>query len=261
MTPLLRAIIDNNETELQDPGFVAKWCDIPDKLGFRPLEIAQFLGKYKLAQLLGGSLPHSFSLHPNGIKKPVTFSLQAFERALGIRYRPFLTFASYQQFEETVNQCPYLLRNRFLAKDNYRWMACYKQELSAGIVARMCIRWISISIGYGAFAEEDMAEGTFIGEYTGIVRRLYRSRRDQNPYCFHYPSKWWSCKCFMIDAMHEGNLTRFINHSADPNLHPLCLVDRNLLHQVLVANRHIKKGEQLTFDYGEDYWMKRRSPS
>lgn len=258
MTPLHRAVIEDDENKLNDPAFIAQWYLAPDRLGFTALEVAQFLGKYRLAHLLGGIMPQSFSLHPNGIKKPITLSLQGFEKALGIRYRPFLTFKSYQNLQETVENCPFLLRSRSLSSDNYQWTSHYYSELTTGKVAPICIQWIDIAIGYGAFATEDIAEGSFIGEYTGVVRRLYRRFPDHNPYCFHYPSKWWSLKYFVVDAMREGNLTRFINHSQSPNLKPLCLVDRRLLHQVLVANRAIKKGEQLTFDYGEDYWIKRK---
>lgn len=259
MTPLHQAVIEDHLTELEDRAFVEKWRDFPDRFGFTALEIAQYLGKYEAMRQLGGKLPCVFKALPNGAKKAVELSFEGFEKAFGIRYRPFLTFDSYAAFTRVLQQCPYILLSRYLASENYAWGQKYHSEISSGATAAMIIQWIDPTLGYGAFAAEDLFSGEFIGEYTGIVRQLYRRHPNHNPYCFHYPTKLWSLNYFTIDSMKEGNLTRFINHSTQPNLQPLCTVDRGLLHLVLVANREIKKGEQLTFDYGEDYWLKRKS--
>lgn len=258
MNPLLQAIVENNDNELKNRELIDKWINIPDKWGYLPLEIARYLGKYDAAKLLGGKFPEVFKLEPHGAKKPVELSLEGFEKSLNIRYRPFLTFSSYSFFIQVLNQCPYILRSRSLASDNYEWTKTYYQELIEGQIAPICIKWIDPTLGYGAFATENIMKGQFIGEYTGIVRQLHRRHPDHNPYCFHYPTKFWSLKYLTVDSMKEGNLMRFINHSNQPNIHPLCLVDRRLLHQVLIAKRMIKEGEQLTFDYGEDYWIKRK---
>lgn len=250
MTPLHHAVIEGDMGKLKDSDFIAQWRDIPDSLGFTPLEIAKLLGKYAAMVLLGGELPTAFRLHPNGIKKPIQFPLAGFEKSLGFHYRPFLTFPSYKQLEEVVNQCPYLLRSPILATDQHKGASLYDAEIWQGKTAPICIKWIDIKWGYGAFAECDIPEGTCIGEYTGVVRRLYRKHPDHNPYCFHYPTKFWSFKYWTVDALHEGNITRFINHSNSPNLTPGCVVDRKLLHIVFLANRLIKQGEQLTFNYG-----------
>jgi uncharacterized protein len=259
MNPLLRAVIESDFVQLKNQAFVDQWCDVPDRFGFTPLEIARYLGKDEVVELLRGKSDKVFKLQPHGGKHPVELSLDGFEKALNFRYRSFLTFPSYHFFMQVLKQCPYILRNRSIASENYEWMETYRQEVLEGKTARIYIKWINPEIGYGAFAAEEILKGQFVGEYTGIVRRLYRSHPDHNPYCFHYPTKWWSLKYFIVDSMREGNLTRFINHSDHPNLQPLCLVDRRLLHQVFVANRTIKQGEQLTFDYGEDYWNKRNS--
>lgn len=260
MTPLHRAVIEDNLEALQNKEFIDAWKDIPDQLGFTALEIARFLGKYEAVELLGGHLPDSFLLHPNGLENPVKLSLQGFEKSLGFRYRPFLTFPSYDFFKQVISQCPYILRSQRIASDNYAWEKHYHQEIVHGEIAPIVIKWIDPVLGYGAFAMEDIEKGQFIGEYAGIVRQLHRRYPDQNPYCFHYPTKWWSLKYFTIDSMKEGNLMRFINHSSRPNLQPVCAVDRKLLHLILVARRAIKQGEQLTFDYGRDYWMRRNQP-
>lgn len=258
MTPLHQAVLDNDIVKLADAAFMDKWRVVPDSLGFTALEIARLLGKYEAVKLLGGTLPGLFRLQPNGMKEPVELSLEGFEMALGFHYRPFLTFRSYDLLKDVVHQCPYILRCSSIASENYEWAKKFALEIGEGKTASIYIKWIDATLGYGAFAEEDIAEGSFVGEYTGVVRRLYRKHPDQNPYCFHYPTKLWSMKTYTVDSMREGNLIRFFNHSNKPNLLPFCAVDRGLLHLVFVAACDISKGEQLTFDYGEDYWMRRK---
>jgi len=56
-----------------------------------------------------------------------------------------------------------------------------------------------------------------------------------------------------IDGYYYGNLSRFINHSCDPNLQVLSIHVENreilLPRVVLFSTREIKAGEELTFDY------------
>jgi histone-lysine N-methyltransferase SUV39H len=61
---------------------------------------------------------------------------------------------------------------------------------------------------------------------------------------------------YTIYAAAYGNISHFINHSSDPNLHIFnvwinCL-DPNLPRLCLFAGRDIAKGEQLTFNYCQD---------
>ena len=257
MTPLHRAVIEDNFSELENRAFIDKWQNVPDRLGFTALEIAKYLGKYQAVELLGGRLPNSFKLQPNGAGKPVELSRSGFEKALGFQYRPYSIFSSYSFFKDVINQCPYILRSHSLASENYEWEKLYHDEISEGKTVSIVVKWIDPVLGYGAFVAENIQEGQFVIEYAGAIRQLSRKHPDQNPYCFHYPTKFWSLKYLTIDSMKEGNLSRFINHSTHANLQPLCVVDRKLLHLIFVAKHAIKQGEQLTFDYGDDYWMRR----
>ena len=63
---------------------------------------------------------------------------------------------------------------------------------------------------------------------------------------------------FVIDAEKGGNLTRFINHSDQPNLEPIGVFWKGSLHIILRSLKKIQKGEQLTYDYGADYWSRRK---
>ena len=56
---------------------------------------------------------------------------------------------------------------------------------------------------------------------------------------------------FVIDARFIGSTARFINHSCDPNAAAeRWLAADHTLHIVIVAQRPIAIGEELTIDYG-----------
>ena len=96
------------------------------------------------------------------MKAPVELSLEGFEKALGIRYRPFFMFYSYPWLGEITRQCPYILRNRLLASDNYAWARTFQNEIAEGKTAPIYIKWIDNTLGYGAFAAENIAKGAFV---------------------------------------------------------------------------------------------------
>lgn len=254
--PLHKAVLEDDRLAV-DRFKDSKWQSVCDKMGFTPLEIARLLGRQHCAELLGGSFPTAINVQMKGEKKPAPFSLEEVSQAFGIRYYPSLAFQSYAALEEAIAQCPYLLRCSWLIKENHEWANAYREELSSGMTRRICIKWINDILGYGAFLEEDVSPGMFIAEYTGLVRRLYADQPDHNAYCFAYPTRLWCRKNFIIDALRQGNVTRFFNHSEKPSLETLCAVDRGLLHQVFIAEKHLKSGTELTFNYGEDYWVRR----
>lgn len=257
MTPLHQAVIEGNEPLVEALALSEEMKRSVDPLGFTPLELAQFLGKKRCMKLLGYRYPRSIQVQYKEEPLSILVPLEAFESDFDLHYRPFLYFPNYAALEKSVRNCPYVLRNRWLVKDNYEWTERYRPQFSQGYVAALSVGWVDEVLGYGAFAEEDIAQGEYVGEYTGLVRRVSRFRAELNGYCFHYPTRFWSFHYYVVDAVHEGNEISFVNHSDKPNLQPLCLVDRGLLHLVLVAKRDIAKGEQLFFNYGEDYWRTR----
>lgn len=257
LTPLHRAVIAGDEAGVKKLAGNPMYCEVSDTLGFSALELAQLLGQQECQKLLLGAAPAKIRLKLKDSLTISEISVTEFERLFNLTYRPFLTFSSYHILREAINNCPYLLRCTCLVSENYALAKRYHLELALGALADLSVRWINDELGYGVFAESDIPEGTFIGEYTGHVRRLYRRHPDHNAYCFRYPTKLWSWHYFIIDAMKESNLLRFINHSDRPNLQPLCAVDRGLLHQIFISNQPIHKDAQLTFDYGQDYWIRR----
>lgn len=101
--------------------------------------------------------------------------------------------------------------------------------------------------GLGLFAVRSIARGGYIATYRGrristeeAQRREARGAR----YMFELNSRW------TIDGSPRWNLARYINHSCRPNAKP---VARNG-GIVIVASRRIESGEEITYDYGPEYF-------
>jgi len=109
--------------------------------------------------------------------------------------------------------------------------------------------------GYGLRANADMQPGDFIFEYIGEVidERTFRRRMiqydEERIKHFYFMSLR---KGEFVDATKKGNLGRFCNHSCNPN----CFVDKwvvdDKLRMGIFAERKIKAGEELVFNYNVD---------
>jgi len=224
-----------------------------DSNGFTAREISKFLNRKDFLE----TLPEKkFLIMHEGDDQPIEYSELQMRKVFGLEYLYNLIFESYESFTDVLKQCPYLLRTA-IGNPNRQLAEQFKDQLSMGYVAPVTIKWIDSKIGYGLFANDFIAKGSFVGEYTGLVRRLYRNAPDHNVYCFYYPTKLWSAKYYVVDALWQGNETRYINHSFTPNLNPAYLLDRNLLHLCFIANQDILPGTELRFNYGNDFWKNR----
>ncbi len=133
-------------------------------------------------------------------------------------------------------------------------------EIRKGHLPIVSVRYVDEEVGYGLFAEEEIPENSFVGEYTGIVRENNRRYLEPlNNYCYEYPIPDSIGRSFVIDATH-GNLTRFINHSSQPNLKPGYAFLDGFYHCIFTAVRSIAKGSQLAYNYGQTYWYLRTPP-
>lgn len=256
-SPLHRAVIEG-DVEKVDQLKHSSWIFSEESHGFNPLEIAQFLGKIECQRVLELENPFKLYVQKKGEIFPTRMMLPEFEDFFKITYRRHLTFPSYEFLDEVIHQCPFYYRFERLLLSGDQWELSYQSQRALGDIANTYVKWINPEVGYGLFAKENLPERKFVAEYTGIMRCVDKHDPQLNPYCFLYPKKWMSSKYYVIDALEDGNISRFINHSDRPNLQPLWLVDRKLLHLVFVANRPIVKGTELTFDYGNDFWIHRR---
>ncbi|EPG65470.1 SET domain-containing protein [Leptospira wolffii] len=106
-------------------------------------------------------------------------------------------------------------------------------------------------IGMGLFPKQDLIKGDTVGYYTG---RVLNDKSANSPkYC---ESKYllWICKDHWIYGEgKESNYTRYINHSTKPNVKLVTSTRwKTARFEVL---RKIKAGEELFFDYGDEYWI------
>ncbi len=98
------------------------------------------------------------------------------------------------------------------------------------------------------FALQDLAEGETLIEYVGEIiswdeaqdRHPHDPKDPNHTFYFHVNEDK------VIDALHGGNSSRWINHSCDPN----CEADEDNERVFIKALRNIKAGEELNYDYG-----------
>lgn len=98
--------------------------------------------------------------------------------------------------------------------------------------------------GLGLFAVEDIPAGKRIIEYVGPLVPNEEVERRRGRYFFGVNSKW------TIDGSPRSNLARYINHSCKPNTDAFVTGRRVWLW----SKRDIKAGEELTCNYGKEYF-------
>ena len=136
----------------------------------------------------------------------------------------------------------------------------FRNKIESGVLPKVFIRFINENIGHGAFLEERLKKGEFAGEYTGLVRENEHTYfAPLNNYLMEYPVNDRLGRSFVVDATH-GNICRFYNHSTKPNLQIQYAYLDGFYHVILLTLRSVKKGEQLTYDYGSNYWLLRDPP-
>jgi SET domain-containing protein len=102
--------------------------------------------------------------------------------------------------------------------------------------------------GTGAFAITDIPRGTRIIEYVGErITPAQADRRypDDDGPARHHTFLFTLNARTVIDAAHQGNDARFINHSCNPN----CDAEIIAGHIWIFAIKPIAKGEELAYDY------------
>lgn len=119
--------------------------------------------------------------------------------------------------------------------------------------SRLIQRRRSAIHGTGVYARVAIPAGTSIIEYSGEritkaeslrreAERLRRLQRGQPCSTFIF----YLNKRYDLDGRRGGNISRFINHSCDPN----CRAEQHRGRIWIIARREIAPGEEITFDYG-----------
>jgi SET domain-containing protein len=103
--------------------------------------------------------------------------------------------------------------------------------------------------GWGVYATQSIPKNTRVIDYAGqkisnqeSLKRERRYIRNGHIWCFKLTNRT------VVDAGVGGNVARYINHSCEPNCY-VHIVDGTIW---IRASRHIRRGEELTYDYNTD---------
>jgi len=103
--------------------------------------------------------------------------------------------------------------------------------------------------GLGLFATKSFRKGQTVVEYSG--RHISSQEADRledegrNSYLFAITKKW------TIDGSSRKNYGRYVNHSCRPNAEAIM---RHTGRLEYAAMRRIEPGEEVTVDYGKEYY-------
>jgi hypothetical protein len=99
--------------------------------------------------------------------------------------------------------------------------------------------------GLGLYAVDPIPKGDFIIQYWGKMITAAKGDELDNKYLFEINSKW------TIDGATRRNIARYANHSCRPNAESDVKRDGRV---IILAKKNIKPGEEITYDYGENYF-------
>ncbi|XP_031634289.1 histone-lysine N-methyltransferase Su(var)3-9-like isoform X1 [Contarinia nasturtii] len=135
---------------------------------------------------------------------------------------------------------------------------CQNRVVQKGRKQTLCI-FKTKERGWGVRTERAIAKGQFICEYVGEIISYEETERRGKEYDAVGRTYLFDLDFnekdnpYTVDAAKYGNVSRFINHSCDPNLGVWAVwtncLDLNLPKLCLFALRSIKENEELTFDY------------
>ena len=100
------------------------------------------------------------------------------------------------------------------------------------------------SAGLGLYAQEAIPKGACIIEYIGRELAPGEEFTITSQYLFEVTKKK------TIDGSPRYNTARYINHSCRPN----CEIEIYQGRVFVLAKRNIREGEELNYDYGEDFF-------
>jgi SET domain-containing protein len=104
--------------------------------------------------------------------------------------------------------------------------------------------------GLGLFAAEPIPAHKRIIEYVGPLISNEEVERGRGKYFFGVNTRW------SIDGSARSNTARYINHSCKPNAEAFISGRRVWIW----SKRKIKAGEELTIDYGKEYFEDQIKP-
>lgn len=98
--------------------------------------------------------------------------------------------------------------------------------------------------GLGLCAVKDIKKGSWIIEYIGIRKKSKEVENLKTQYLFEVT------KQITIDGSPRFNTARYINYSCDPNAEAWNINNRIFIKAI----QNIQKGQEITYDYGEEFF-------
>jgi SET domain-containing protein len=126
--------------------------------------------------------------------------------------------------------------------------ACSQSALRFIMPHKLPFRVGRSQTGLGLFATAPIEKRSIIVEYRG--RRISTNearkyeRRYASKYMFEINSRW------TIDGATRDNVARYANHSCRPNAESDLVAGKIVLRAI----KTIRPGEEITFDYGREYF-------
>lgn len=98
--------------------------------------------------------------------------------------------------------------------------------------------------GLGLFAQKPIKKGTIIIQYKGRKMRAEKADELDTRYVYEINSRW------SVDGAARSNIARYGNHSCRPNAE-----SDTRGHTIFIrATKNIQAGDEITYDYGSDYF-------
>ena len=125
-------------------------------------------------------------------------------------------------------------------------LLCRMPRISYRAAQRLALRRSGIH-GRGVFAKEFIPAGERVIEYTGelISEAVGDERYPYDPALPYHTFLFKVDEDLLVDGGRKGNVSRWINHSCDPNCETV--VDGHRIY--IDAIRDIEVGDELTYDY------------
>ena len=121
-------------------------------------------------------------------------------------------------------------------------------ELSITYNTKLYCKWVSEEIGWGVFTNEKIKKNEIVEVCVSIL--AYPEHQNYSDFLFTAPGSGGAFLPLGFGSIY--------NHSFTPNLiFRVISLDRRLLQ--FIAVRDIEAGEELTHDYGKQYWDNRKN--
>ncbi|MCI5052272.1 MAG: SET domain-containing protein-lysine N-methyltransferase [Simkaniaceae bacterium] len=207
----------------------------------------------------GSSEPTISLFYQDEYKNIAPIGSEGFKKRFHVKYSDRLQFTNEKVLRSSYLRSQKRLKKIKIAQMNKWMLSLYQEDYHKGVQPQLLLKWIDPFLGHGLFANQEIPGLTYIGEYAGLVRKRKKALDRANDYVFGYVAGPHETP-FVIDARKQGNHTRFINHSDEPNLLSRWVIIDGVSHIIFFTKRNITKGEQLSYDYGPIYWNKRAHP-